>query len=120
MSFIIIIIIIIIILRIRGCLECCMLFRFIVFIVLYCTVLYCTGLYCPVLQCSTLPPAINPFAVYNNNNNNNNNNARWEIMGIQNLRFFKRKNIVTPVRCFGLQRSVVCRWLPGNMPLSSA
>jgi hypothetical protein len=53
-----------VILRIKGCLECCL---------LLCGVLYCDVLYCPVLQRNTLPPGINPFAVNNNNNNNNNN-----------------------------------------------
>jgi len=52
------------------------------FCVMCVIVVYCTVLYCPVLHCSTLPPVINPFAVYNNNNNNNNNNiAKWEIHG---------------------------------------
>ena len=64
-------------------------------------VLSCTLLYCPVLHCNTLPPDINQFAV----------NIiiiiiiiilpSGKYMGIQNLRFFKRKDVVTSVCCFG-------------------
>jgi hypothetical protein len=38
-----------------------------------------------------------------------------KYVGIQNMRFCERKNIVTSLCCFGLQRSVVCRRLLGNI-----
>lgn len=34
---------------------------------------------------------------------------------IQNLRFCERKTIVPSLCCFGLQRNVVCRRLPGSI-----